>query len=224
MRCFCFFLRELFYALLRAARSERGTRFNFETSIPSRIIASSLARNSTARAPFSTRGILETPASRRLYHRTNPARSHTKIFSRSPRRERNTNRWPLCGFSPMTARTRSARRSNPQRMSVASLAIQIRAPCARSIACKLGSPITPLPPLPPTTLAHVRHRILASPSGFAHSAAGLRSTSPPISWPGLRHLHFNESRRRVFPQPFFPPVEMRRAQLLLSAELRHTLP
>ncbi len=124
----------------------------------------------------------------------------------------------------MTARTRSAKRSNPQRMSVASLAIQIRAPCARSIACKLGSPITPLPPLPPTTLAHVRHRILASPSGFAHSAAGLRSTSPPISWPGLRHLHFNESRRRVFPQPFFPPVEMRRAQLLLSAELRHTLP
>jgi hypothetical protein len=32
--------------------------------------------------------------------------------------------------------TRSASRSNPQRMSVASLAIQIRAPCARSIACK----------------------------------------------------------------------------------------
>jgi len=41
---------------------------------------------------------------------------------------------------------------------------------------------------------------------------------------GFRHLHFHESRRRVFPQPFLPPVEMRRAQLPLSAERRHTLP
>src|SRR5204863_9456505 len=40
----------------------------------------------------------------------------------------------------------------------------------------------------------------------------------------LRHLHFHESRRRVFPQSFLPPIEMRRAQLLLSAERRHTLP
>ena len=39
----------------------------------------------------------------------------------------------------MTARTRSAKRSNPQRMSVASLAIQIRALCARSIACNLAA-------------------------------------------------------------------------------------
>src|SRR6266852_9137985 len=41
---------------------------------------------------------------------------------------------------------------------------------------------------------------------------------------GLRHLHFHESRRSVFPQPFLPPVEMRRAKLLLSAERRHTPP
>jgi hypothetical protein len=41
---------------------------------------------------------------------------------------------------------------------------------------------------------------------------------------GLRHLHFHESRRRVLQQPFLPPVEMRRAQLLLSAERRYTLP
>jgi hypothetical protein len=26
---------------------------------------------------------------------------------------------------------------------------------------------------------------------------------------GLRHLHFDESRRRVFPRPFLPPIEMR---------------
>jgi len=146
--------------------------------MPSKIIASSLARNSTDRDPCSTRGILKTPTSRRLYHSTKPSRSHTKIFKRSPRRERNTNRWPLCGFSPMTARTRSASRSNPQRMSVASLAIQIRAPCARSIACKLGSPIT-LPPLPKrATPAHARRRILVPPLGSGHSAVGVPQASP----------------------------------------------
>src|SRR6185369_5620604 len=134
--------------------------------------------------PCSTRGILKTPASRRLYHNTNPSRSHTKIFKRSPRRERNTNRWPLCGFSPTTAFTRSASRSNPQRMSVASLAIQIRAPCERSIACKLGSPITLLPPPPPAIPAHVPDQILALPSGSGHSAAALRSASRPPRWPG----------------------------------------
>ena len=92
----------------------------------------------------------------------------------------------------MTARPRSARRSNPQRMSVASLAIQIRAPCARSIACRLGSPITPPPPLPPATPAHVRHRILASPSGFGHSSIGFQHSNrqacsaqaPSLALPG----------------------------------------
>jgi hypothetical protein len=77
----------------------------------------------------------------------------------------------------MTARTRSARRSNPQRMSVASLAIQIRAPCARSIACRLGSPITPPPPLPLATPAHVRHRILASPPDFGRSLIGFQHSN-----------------------------------------------
>ena len=38
------------------------------------------------RAPCSTRGSLNTPASSRLYHNTNPSRSQTKIFSRSPDR------------------------------------------------------------------------------------------------------------------------------------------
>src|SRR5215472_1922075 len=72
----------------------------------------------------------------------------------------------------MTARTRSASRSNPQRMSVASLAIQIRAPCARSIACKLGSPII-LWPLPkPATPAPGQRRILVPPLSSDHSAVG----------------------------------------------------
>src|SRR2546430_17074658 len=51
--------------------------------------------------------------------------------------------------------------SNPQRMSMASLASQIRVSCARSIACKLGSPITTPSPLPPVTRAHARHRTRA---------------------------------------------------------------
>jgi len=41
---------------------------------------------------------------------------------------------------------------------------------------------------------------------------------------GLHHSHFHKSRRRVFPQPLLPPVEMRPAQLPLAAERRHTLP
>src|SRR5580658_4617167 len=110
-------------------------------SIPSRIIANSLARNSIERTPAAIRGSLKTPASSRLYQSTNPSPSHVKIFSRSPRRERNTNRPFPEGSWPMTTFTRSARRSKPQRMSVASVASQMRTPCAPSNACKLGRPI-----------------------------------------------------------------------------------
>ena len=52
-------------------------------------IANSLARNSTERSARSARGSLKTPVSSRLYQSTYPSRSHTRIFSRSPRRERN---------------------------------------------------------------------------------------------------------------------------------------
>jgi len=115
-----------------------------------------------------------------------------QIFSRSPRREQNTNKWLLCGFSPMIALTRSARRSNPQRMSVASLAIQIRPPCARSIACKLGSPII-LRPLPPrAVLAHAPRRIPSSRSGSGRSSIGFQHphrrtcsvSAPSLALPG----------------------------------------
>src|SRR5579885_2323645 len=124
--------------------------------------------------PLSPRGSRNTPFSSRLYHSTKPSRSHTRIFNRSPRRERNTNRCPLSGFSPITACTRSASRSNPQRMSVASTASQMRAACAPSSARKLGSPITPLPPRPPAPALARRHS-LAPPPGSAHCA----TVSPP---------------------------------------------
>src|SRR5467141_2668626 len=60
-------------------------------------------------------------------------------------------------------------------MSVASLAIQISAPCARSRACKLGSPITLLPPPRPAIPAHVPDQILALPP---------YRTSSAECWPG----------------------------------------
>src|SRR5438876_1741453 len=63
-------------------------------------------------------------------------------------------------------------------MSMASLASQIRVSCARSIACKLGSPITTPSPPPPVTRAHARHRTRAPPAGSGHSATGFQRASP----------------------------------------------
>src|SRR5579872_5480036 len=128
--------------------------------------------------PLSPRGSRNTPFSSRLYHSTKPSPSQCKIFNRSPRRERNTNRCPLSGFSPITACTRSASRSNPQRMSVASTASQMRAACAPSSARKLGSPITPLPPRPPAPALARRHS-LAPPPGSARSATVSRPAPDP---------------------------------------------
>src|SRR6201998_3376122 len=118
-------------------------------SIPSRIIASSLARHSTDRDPGLMRGSLNTPDSRRLYHRANPSRSHIRIFSLSPLRDRKTNRPFPKGSWTITVLTRSANRSKPHRISVGSAASQMRHPCAPSSLCKLGRPINLPPPIPP---------------------------------------------------------------------------
>jgi len=95
-----------------------------------------LARSSTERAPAGPRGGLNTPLSNRLYQSKNPSRSHNRIFSRSPRRERKTNSWPLRASWPMTVRTRSAKRSNPKRMSVASVANQMRELCVQCVQAR----------------------------------------------------------------------------------------
>ena len=131
--------------------------------MPSRIIASSLARNCAERAPACKRGSLKTPVSRRLYHSTNPSRSHVRIFNLSPLRERKMKRLSPKGSWPITARTRSAKRSKPQRMSVASAASQMRGPCAPSNACKLGSPIITRSQAQPAVLASDPPRIRAQP-------------------------------------------------------------
>src|SRR5437762_2129598 len=184
--CFFFLLLLYFYFFFFFFSSRRRhTRYIGDWSsdvcssdLPSRIMANSLARNSTVCAPSRGRGSLNLPSSKRLYHNTNPSRSQYRIFNRSLRREWNTNQCPLSGSSPITARTRSASRSNPQRMSMASLASQIRVSCARSIACKLGSPITTPSPPPPVTRAHARHRTRAPPAGSGHSATGFQRASP----------------------------------------------
>lgn len=78
----------------------------------------------------------------------------------------------------ITARTRSASRSNPQRMSVASLANQMRAACAWSSVCKLGSPIMTRTRPPPTTLASDWHRTPALPSDSDRYSAAPQSKIP----------------------------------------------
>src|SRR5579885_1600090 len=59
--------------------------------------------------PLSPRGSRNTPFSSRLYHSTKPSRSHARIFNRSPRRERNTNRCPLSACPSLPPPARCAR-------------------------------------------------------------------------------------------------------------------
>ncbi len=75
-----------FSSPLRTVRSYRGTRFSFDTSIPSRIMANSLARNSTRRAPSRGRGSLNLPSSKRLYHNNGLTRQPDPRFLRAVHR------------------------------------------------------------------------------------------------------------------------------------------
>src|SRR5208283_2168106 len=75
----------------------------------------------------------------------------------------------------MTARTRSARRSNPQRMSVASVANQMRELCPRSSVCKLGSPIMTRTPPRPTRPASDLPQSRARPQDSGRCSAAPQS-------------------------------------------------
>ena len=105
---------------------------------------------------------------------------HTRIFSRSPRRDLKMKRWPLSGSCPMTVWTRSASRSKPQRMSAASAASQIRAPCARSSARRLGSAVNPAPPTPPPRHVNAPLRNPAPQTPAGRSPAGSRSRNSAV--------------------------------------------
>jgi len=77
-------------------------------------------------------------------------------------------------------------------MSVTSLAIQIRAPCARSIACKLGSPITP-----PLYYHQQRPHMFGIESWPHHQASPIPQSDfnariAGRARPMPRHLHFQE--------------------------------
>jgi len=138
-------------------------------SIQSRINAGSLARDSTERAQSLTRCSLKTPASSRLHPKTNPPRSHLRIFNLPLRLGRRTNDASLRGLCPMTAITRYAKHSNPQSMSVASTAIQILVPRVRSSVRKLGCPI--MLPAPKATREDDACRIQALPPGCGSGSA-----------------------------------------------------
>src|SRR5439155_17586917 len=99
-------------------------------------------------------------------------------------------------------------RSNPQRMSMTSLASQIRVSCARSIACRLGSPITTLSPPPPVTPAHARHRTRAPPEAPAILQPDFNARVPGRLWRSLSQLYFQEFHSGVFAQPFLPRKEV----------------
>ena len=156
MRCFC------------CSRSCHRKRFNFETSIPSRIRSAGSLRS-----------------------RFSPAPPVDQIHSACP--------WLRCPS-----------RSAPPALDLGPASLAARSPCY--LDHRQQSP-------------HM-FRIKSSPY---HQAPAILQPdfNPRVAryvGRGLRHLHFHESRCRVFPQPFLPPVKMRRAQLPHSAERRHTLP
>ena len=92
--------------------------------------------------------------------------------------------------------------SKPQRMSAASAASQIRAPCARSSACKLGRPVKPASPTQPALRADDGRRSRAPQIRCVRRRGGLQ-------WPGCATLLSASVRRPVGPalprtDPFQP--------------------
>jgi len=105
------------------------------------------------------------------------------------------------GSSPITARTRSARRSNPQRMSVASADSQIRCACASSSDCRLGSPITPAPRSRQSPSPNEHHRNQPGPSPCGHWPDELQSLATGERL-ARSHLPMPPSARQNLPAAF----------------------
>src|ERR1700751_5940252 len=127
----------------------------------------------------------------------------------------------------MTARTRSANRSKPQRMSVASLESQIRTLCELSSACRLGSPIILRSPAHATMHADDAYRIPALPPGFAHLEPHLDRLTMDCIWQRrLRNrldFHLYERRCLRLAQPLLPLIELPDPQIPFPAKHRRTL-
>ncbi len=78
--------------------------------------------------PACVDGQTKRPLSRRLANRQNPWLSQYKTFTKSPRRPRNTNRWPENGSFSRTSWTRTASPGIPLRMSARPSARYTRRP------------------------------------------------------------------------------------------------
>lgn len=84
--------------------------------MPSKSIASCAAVTQTL--PSLAAGQTNLPRSSRLENRHAPWLSHQMIFSKSPRRPRNTNRWPQNGSAASVFSAWAASVLNPRRISV----------------------------------------------------------------------------------------------------------
>lgn len=122
----------------------RHVRWGMRQSIPSRSIASWAA----VRLILPSLAACQTnrPRSRRLLNRHASWLFHQIILSRSPRRPRNTNRWPLNGscakvFSPCAASV-----LNPRRISVTPAASQTFVLEGTGITRSAPSIAAPIPP------------------------------------------------------------------------------
>ena len=102
----------------------RHVRCGMRQSMPSSSIASCADVRQTL--PSLAAGQTNRPRSRRLENRQAPWLSHQIILSKSPRRPRNTNRWPENGSSAKTCSACAARVLKPRRMSVTPAASQTR--------------------------------------------------------------------------------------------------
>ena len=125
----------------------------------------------------------------------------------------------------MTARTRSARRSKPQRMSVASAESHIRASCDPSNARKLGSPI--IPPTPSARRVGDWLQIRDPQKDSSRFADESRSPFPPLMtiattpWPAS--LPLPQTCRFGFPHTLLPRVESPDRQSPLATKHCRTL-
>ena len=147
--------------------------------------------------------------------------------TRFRRRERKTNKWPLKGSCPITAFTRSARRSKPQRMSADSAASQMRVFCSRSSVRKLGRPVKRETPARPTAREDEQDRSRARPVGFGRRPveSQLRIRVQPPAEVLSRNSSSGPQRRAAArqDQAFLPGEEVRWGKATCPAERRHTL-
>src|SRR3546814_10021927 len=158
------------------ASSGRQVRRGIRQSIPPTSIASCAGVTTTW--PSAGDGHTNRPFSSRLENRQRPWPSHHSTLRGSPRRPRNTNRWPEKGSSRSVSWTCRARPSKPLRMSVLPAASHTLTPLGVG---SIGGPA-------PAARAPVPSRRPAGSSG-----GGCPTAAPPQS--GCRSRQDRKSTR-----------------------------